>query len=184
MARWRGSPRRSADMVLGRSTSGAIKIKTDDAGGGLRAVSCGCCGCAELSGECYPASELGKTIFYDDLPDQIYVRGYYIGDEIGVLGFPTVSGILYKTNPFPEFLPFGLYGGFLPVSYPPDYIFEEGREYPTEAYLTRVAIPDENNSGEILFWSEFNYSDSSQCLIYCQFYSADKPFGLVDTLPL
>jgi hypothetical protein len=27
-------------MVLGRSTSGAIKIKTDD---GLRAVSCGCC---------------------------------------------------------------------------------------------------------------------------------------------
>ena len=29
-------------MVLGRSTSGAIKIKTD---GGLRAVSCGCCGC-------------------------------------------------------------------------------------------------------------------------------------------
>ena len=29
-------------MVLGRSTSGAIKIKTDD---GLRAVECACCGC-------------------------------------------------------------------------------------------------------------------------------------------
>lgn len=30
-------------MTLGRSTSGAIKIKTDSEGGGLRAVSCGCC---------------------------------------------------------------------------------------------------------------------------------------------
>jgi len=30
-------------MTLGRTSSGAIKIKTDEAGGGLRAVSCGCC---------------------------------------------------------------------------------------------------------------------------------------------
>lgn len=30
-------------MTLGRSSSGAIKIKTDEAGGGLRAVECGCC---------------------------------------------------------------------------------------------------------------------------------------------
>lgn len=30
-------------MTLGRTTAGAIKIKTDSAGGGLRAVSCGCC---------------------------------------------------------------------------------------------------------------------------------------------
>jgi hypothetical protein len=30
-------------MTLGRSSSGAIKIKTDVQGGGLRAVECGCC---------------------------------------------------------------------------------------------------------------------------------------------
>ena len=34
-------------MTLGRTSSGAIKIKTDTAGGGLRAVECACCG-----GEC------------------------------------------------------------------------------------------------------------------------------------
>jgi len=32
-------------MTLGRTSSGAIKIKTDTAGGGLRAVECACCGC-------------------------------------------------------------------------------------------------------------------------------------------
>lgn len=32
-------------MTLGRTSSGSIKIKTDEAGGGLRAVECGCCGC-------------------------------------------------------------------------------------------------------------------------------------------
>jgi len=55
-ARWaahcNGSPRRSADMTLGRTASGAIKIKTD---GGLRAVECACCGgcgcAATISGE-------------------------------------------------------------------------------------------------------------------------------------
>ena len=31
-------------MTLGRTSSGAIKIKTDEAGGGLRAVNCACCG--------------------------------------------------------------------------------------------------------------------------------------------
>lgn len=30
-------------MTLGRTSSGAIKIKTDTAGGGLRAVECACC---------------------------------------------------------------------------------------------------------------------------------------------
>lgn len=30
-------------MILGRTSSGAIKIKTDTAGGGLRAVECACC---------------------------------------------------------------------------------------------------------------------------------------------
>ena len=31
-------------MVIGRSSTGAIKINTDEAGGGLRAVNCACCG--------------------------------------------------------------------------------------------------------------------------------------------
>jgi hypothetical protein len=31
-------------MTLGRTSSGAIKLKTDEAGGGLRAVECACCG--------------------------------------------------------------------------------------------------------------------------------------------
>lgn len=31
-------------MTLGRTSSGAIKIKTDTEGGGLRAVECACCG--------------------------------------------------------------------------------------------------------------------------------------------
>lgn len=43
-------------MTLGRASSGAIKIKTDEAGGGLRAVECACCqslcGCeATISGD-------------------------------------------------------------------------------------------------------------------------------------
>jgi hypothetical protein len=32
-------------MTLGRTSTGAIKIKTDTEGGGLRAVECACCGC-------------------------------------------------------------------------------------------------------------------------------------------
>lgn len=31
-------------MTLGRTASNAIKIKTDEEGGGLRAVNCACCG--------------------------------------------------------------------------------------------------------------------------------------------
>jgi hypothetical protein len=41
MALSNGSLQRNADMTLGRSTSGAIKVKTD---GGTRAVQCSCCG--------------------------------------------------------------------------------------------------------------------------------------------
>ena len=33
-------------MTLGRTSSNAIKIKTDTEGGGLRAVECACCGSA------------------------------------------------------------------------------------------------------------------------------------------
>lgn len=40
-------------MTLGRSSTGAIKIKSDEAGGGLRAVECACCGgcgCVSVAG--------------------------------------------------------------------------------------------------------------------------------------
>ena len=61
MDRSHGSPRRNADreisnlkfqisnfpMTLGRTSDNKIKIKTDEEGGGLRAVECACCG-----GEC------------------------------------------------------------------------------------------------------------------------------------
>ena len=40
-------------MTLGRTSDNKIKIKTDEAGGGLRAVECACCGgvcgCASVS---------------------------------------------------------------------------------------------------------------------------------------
>lgn len=42
-------------MTLGRTSSGAIKLKTDTAGGGLRAVECACCqppcGCGREVGD-------------------------------------------------------------------------------------------------------------------------------------
>jgi hypothetical protein len=46
-------------MVLGRSTSGAIKIKTDEEGGGLRAVGCACCGGGSCG--CFPMSAAVKA---------------------------------------------------------------------------------------------------------------------------
>lgn len=53
MARCNGSPRRNAEMTLGRTSAGKIKIKTDTPKG-LRAVECGCCGpcggCPDLIG--------------------------------------------------------------------------------------------------------------------------------------
>jgi hypothetical protein len=93
-------------MVLGRSTSGAIKIKTD---GGLRAVSCGCCGgcaglsvIAEFSKFGYPAFDgsarrfLKKTFVDDGCPDAEPPGG--IGtviceyDECGVEQFLSTTG--------------------------------------------------------------------------------------------
>ena len=47
-------------MTLGRTSSGAIKIKTDSAGGGLRAVNCECCGGGECG--CYSVPISGKLL--------------------------------------------------------------------------------------------------------------------------
>ena len=54
-------------MTLGRTSSGAIKIKTDSAGGGLRAVECGCCdtaicGCSSIPAELKTIIESATTI--------------------------------------------------------------------------------------------------------------------------
>ena len=54
-------------MTLGRSSSGAIKIKTD---GGLRAVGCACCGGCLLYGN-YPPSELFNKFQFEDLPSEL-----------------------------------------------------------------------------------------------------------------
>jgi hypothetical protein len=59
MARSHGSKRRNADMILGRTSTGAIKIKTD---GGLRAVECGCCEPAE------DFQEFSEVHWYDECP--------------------------------------------------------------------------------------------------------------------
>ena len=76
-ARFSGSPRRSADhefsaMTLGRSSSGAIKIKTVD---GLRAVNCACCNPPILC-SLFPAWNY-QTYFDNEnnLPPEIYIGG-------------------------------------------------------------------------------------------------------------
>lgn len=65
-------------MTLGRTSSGAIKIKTD---GGLRAVECGCCGGGEPGCCMYPADQLGTLYTAADLPDAVTVNwsGRYTG---------------------------------------------------------------------------------------------------------
>jgi len=80
-------------------------------------VSCECCGPAP---NCcpYQASQLGVSLFYEDLPDEIFARDYYVGDEIGSFAHATVTGVLTKTNPFPAFLPYGLYSATLNIDYP------------------------------------------------------------------
>jgi hypothetical protein len=51
-------------MTLGRTSSGAIKIKTDEAGGGLRAVECACCGGCDGCGT-YDFSKILSMYFVD-----------------------------------------------------------------------------------------------------------------------
>lgn len=50
-------------MTLGRTSSGAIKIKTDEEGGGLRAVNCGCCGGDCACGSATPINPPGDSDF-------------------------------------------------------------------------------------------------------------------------
>jgi hypothetical protein len=51
-------------MTLGLTSSGAVKIKTDEEGGGLRAVECACCGpctCVFSDGDIVTISAFGKS---------------------------------------------------------------------------------------------------------------------------
>jgi hypothetical protein len=75
-------------MVLGRSTSGAIKIKTDD---GLRAVSCGCCEPMIIFYSYDTDPLLGKG--WEDCPDVASPCG---ATEQGSCGGAVVSGFLYS----------------------------------------------------------------------------------------
>ena len=62
-------------MTLGRTTSGAVKVKTD---GGLRAVSCGCCESFQLTVK-YSWEETGQR----DLDTQTAAFGESVGYSCG-----------------------------------------------------------------------------------------------------
>ena len=75
-------------MALGRSTSGAIKIKTD---GGLRAVNCACCECDFCSDIVMPAS---ISIILDAItsPSQCSIFGinpnnFYVDNDFIIAGW-------------------------------------------------------------------------------------------------
>jgi len=69
-------------MTLGRTSTGAIKIKTDEAGGGLRAVECACCGgCAE--GKCSPQDYTGYFVQLDGFDWFFYLSNEFPPDECG-----------------------------------------------------------------------------------------------------
>jgi hypothetical protein len=79
-------------MTLGRTSSGAIKIKTDD---GLRAVECACCGPTDFQPcrDCPPV--LGDFNFsltgdqVSGLTEFQYPAAVCPGDECNLQGFPT-----------------------------------------------------------------------------------------------
>jgi hypothetical protein len=50
-------------MTLGRTSSGSIKVKTDSAGGGLRAVECACCDAAPCEGYSFEGAIITKDEF-------------------------------------------------------------------------------------------------------------------------
>jgi len=91
-------------MTIGRTTAGAIKIKTDSPG--LRAVNCACCG---GGGSCcmYSAQGLYDGVYsVDDLPDSIIVDGVTLQKGVYIYGEsalePEISGAFYG-SPNEEF---------------------------------------------------------------------------------
>ena len=93
-----GYPRRSANMTLGLTSSGAIKIKTD---AGLRAVECACCETFQLeitydwSGtDMYDLDSstqaFGETVGFDCQNIEVYVK-WIGGDNTGLNGSERVD---------------------------------------------------------------------------------------------
>jgi hypothetical protein len=79
-------------MTLGRTSSGAIKIKTDTDGGGLRAVGCACCGgCLDYL--LYPGELMNVKFDHNDLPDSLEFVDYELGEQLEYYS-------LQKTTPF------------------------------------------------------------------------------------
>jgi hypothetical protein len=72
-------------MTLGRTESGAIKIKTDTAGGGLRAVECGCCTSC-------PPIETQYNVISEAMYNALRAGGNYVA-----------NGTLYE----PNYIPYG-----------------------------------------------------------------------------
>jgi hypothetical protein len=70
-------------MKLGRSTSGAIKIKTDVENSGLRAVSCGCCNPGPCGGCPTILGALPATGTPPVMPTSIAWQAIFAGGEIG-----------------------------------------------------------------------------------------------------
>ena len=75
-------------MTLGRTSSGAIKIKTDEAGGGLRAVNCVCCGGSGTCGGLVIPTQFSEIVENA----QLSIPGYY----------PTIDGA--SSVPFSNFV--------------------------------------------------------------------------------
>ena len=75
-------------MILGRTSGGAIKTKSD---GGLRAVNCACCGPMIISYSYEDDPSLGKG--FDECPLVAPPCG---GDDVGSCSGATVSGFVFS----------------------------------------------------------------------------------------
>ena len=103
-------------MTLGRTSSNAINIKTDEEGGGLRAVNCACCGgcnCVFNDGDIVKISAFGKDSVVtmgqtshgpvpcygdigDQFDDQVDIR--FITQYIGI-----DCEVMFQVSDFPDF---------------------------------------------------------------------------------
>ena len=92
-------------MTLGRSSTGAIKIKTDEAGGGLRAVECACC---EVSSD-----PCVTTLMQNDLVDIVQNATSVAVSYV----FPDFFNTGYPGAPDPPELAEGFSGESGPISW-------------------------------------------------------------------
>ena len=134
-------------MTLGRSTSGAIKIKTDD---GFRAVSCGCCDTGCLQYRLYDSSLYEVKYDFNDLPDLIDVTIVGGADEYTAGERFTLSKNSTATNGF--FTPLYIESGFFDIDFE-----EEGIVF----YRGGLAVFIETRFGRVKRWTQAKYSQKS-----------------------